>query len=56
MRLGDLIHFPKPKVKLSEEDYVKYLEYVVAMRNAKSIVESKYYFNNAKTLIEKVRE
>ena len=54
--MGDLIHFPKPKVKLSEEDYEKYLQYVDAMKNAKSVAESKYYFNKAKTLIEKARE
>lgn len=54
--MGDLINFPKPAVKLNHEEYEKFLKYKQAMLDAKTIVESKYYFKLAMALIDEAKK
>lgn len=50
MKMGDMIQFPKPKVKLTAEEYKK------KMQDARTMAECNFYYYKAKNLIEKANE
>lgn len=56
MKMGDMIPFPKPKVKLTAEEYEKFEEYKKKMQDARTMAECNFYYSKAKNLIEKTNE